>query len=216
MKIPLLAISFLVFAFIAKSIQGLPKNNEPVLDSTGEKVVTSADYFLLPAIPTPGGGGGGGLNLFAGKNMTCPLINVIQEHFDLLKGLPMKFSNAKEEEGVVYASTDINIKFSAAESLCSQETVWKVNDYDKRTGQWFITNDGVAGNPGVETLENWFKIEKVGLNVYKLAHCPSVCASCVTLCSGVGFYPIDGIRRLALSRFPLAVMLVKRYFNATD
>lgn len=217
MKTPLLTISILLFAFIAKPSSGGMTDNEsekPVLDSSGDNVVTAAEYFFLPAIPNPDCGG---LNLYDGRNKTCPLIDVIQEQVEMLKGLPVKFSYAREEEKeVVYASTDINIKFSAAERLCSQETVWKVNDYDNGTGQWFITNDGISGNPGAETLENWFKIERLGLNVYKLTHCPSVCDSCVTLCSGIGVYTVDGVRRLALSHSPLALALVRTNFNETD
>ncbi|KAJ0106105.1 hypothetical protein Patl1_19286 [Pistacia atlantica] len=35
-------------------------------------------------------------------------------------------------------------------------------------------------------------------NSYKIVHCPKVCDSCVSLCSEVGLYEIDGVRRLAI------------------
>ncbi|RYR07052.1 hypothetical protein Ahy_B05g074369 [Arachis hypogaea] len=66
------------------------------------------------------------------------------------------------------------------------------------SGVWFISTDGVAGNPGVNTVVNWFKIEKDGKD-YNLSFCPSVC-NCSTLCRALGiFTDSDGTKHLALS-----------------
>ncbi|TXG53966.1 hypothetical protein EZV62_019222 [Acer yangbiense] len=58
------------------------------------------------------------------------------------------------------------------------------------------------GNPGPQTLPNWFKFVKigVGINAYKIVHCPSdVSESTVHLCSDVGINYVENARRLALS-----------------
>ncbi|TXG47968.1 hypothetical protein EZV62_027262 [Acer yangbiense] len=91
-----------------------------------------------------------------------------------------------------------------------ESTVWKLDSHDDSLGQWFVTTGGVEGNPGRETISNWFKIEKFD-DDYKLVFCPSVCDTCRVLCRDIGIY-IDqatGIRRLALSDTPFKVMFKK-------
>ena len=109
---------------------------------------------------------------------------------------------------MVRVSTDLNIKFSAA-TICAQSTVWRLANYDESTGQYFVTTGGVEGNPGPETVSNWFKIEKLN-DDYKLVFCPGVCDVCKVICRDVGLY-IDehGTRRLALSDVPFVVMFRK-------
>ncbi|KAJ6738378.1 KUNITZ TRYPSIN INHIBITOR 2 [Salix koriyanagi] len=68
---------------------------------------------------------------------------------------------------------------------------------------------GGGGNPGPETLDNWFKIERYG-NGYKLVFCPTVCDDCEVLCRDIGIYvDSEGFRRLALSDVPFKVMFKK-------
>ncbi|KAK0588456.1 hypothetical protein LWI29_001266 [Acer saccharum] len=75
---------------------------------------------------------------------------------------------------------------------------------------WFITTNGAVGNPGAQTLESWFKFEKVDGNTYKIKYCPSVCETCVSICSDVGIYFGNGGRRLALSKTrPFLVSILK-------
>nr|ABG47463.1 vegetative storage protein [Litchi chinensis] len=199
MKSSLLTLTFLVvfLSFLPNSLLGA---SEPLYDINGDEVITGTEYYIVSAIR---GGGGGGLNLFSGRNERCPM-DVFQHRSDLQRGSPMMFFpvNYNGEKGaVVRASTDMNIQFNVQPDACSQHsTVWKVDNYDEKGGAWFITTNGVIGNPGSKTIHNWFKFEKVGtdLNAYKIVHCPSVCDSCVTLCSDVGInYGTQ--RRLALS-----------------
>ncbi|XP_031263033.1 kunitz trypsin inhibitor 5-like [Pistacia vera] len=188
-------LSFLFLALIASTPLLGAADPDPLLDVNGEKLLTGAPYYIVSAIR---GGGGGGLSLFPSKTL-CPL-DVIQQNLDTNRGQSLLFSPATQnEEEVLYESTDLNIKFSTPASICFQPTVWRVDNYDSSTGQWFITTNGVEGNPGAETLQNWFKFEMVGnTNSYKIVHCPKVCDSCVSLCSEVGLYEIDGVRRLAI------------------
>ena len=107
-------------------------------------------------------------------------------------------------EGVVRVLTDQNIRFNQT-TACKEGTVWKLDNFDTTTGQWFITTGGVIGNPGRETVGNWFKIEKYE-DAYKLVYCPSVCKFCKVICKDVGvFVDQSQSRRLALSDKPMKV-----------
>ncbi|TXG53974.1 hypothetical protein EZV62_019230 [Acer yangbiense] len=193
-----LAFSFLFLAFITKPL--LVASEQPLVDINGDKVRTGTTYRIVSAIR---GGGGGGLTLADGRNGLCPL-DVVQLGSDLMWGLPFLFSpvnNTVEEENDVPESTDLNIIFATPQiMICGEPKVWKVDNYDQSTGQWFITTNGAVGNPGAQTLESWFKFEKVNGNTYKIKYCPSVCETCVSLCSDVGIYFGNGGRRLALSK----------------
>ncbi|KAJ4713698.1 Trypsin inhibitor [Melia azedarach] len=144
------------------------------------------------------GAGGDGLSLHSGRNSLCPL-NVIQESFDLERGIRINFSPF-DNSIVVRESTDLNIKFLTLITSCNKQPVWKVDNYDDSRGKWFISTGGEEGNPGAHTLQNWFKLERIGSNagIYKIVHCPSVCESCVKLCNNVGISYVDGARRLVL------------------
>ncbi|KAK2662929.1 hypothetical protein Ddye_001503 [Dipteronia dyeriana] len=194
-----LAISFLFLAFISKPLLVAPE--QPLVDIRGNEVRTGTAYQIVSAIR---GAGGGGLTLGEGRNGLCPL-DVLQLGSDLMWGLPFLFSpvnNTVDKQDYVYESTDLNIIFVTSQiRICGEPKVWKVDNYDESKGQWFITTNGVVGNPGTQTLESWFKFEKVdGNNTYKIKYCPSVCESCVSLCSDVGIYYGDVYRRLALSK----------------
>lgn len=173
----------------------------PVLDISGNKLEVGFDYHILPVIR----GRGGGLTLSSSRNKTCPL-DVVQEQHEVSHGLPLRFSPVEPRKGVM-VSTDLNIRFSAA-SICVQPTVWKLDRFDERTRQWFVTSGGVEGNPGRETTSNWFKIEKYD-DDYKLVFCPTVCSFCKVLCRDIGIYIVDGKRNLALSDVPFKVMFKK-------
>ncbi|KAJ6684049.1 hypothetical protein OIU85_007715 [Salix viminalis] len=150
------------------------------------------------------GRGGGGLKMATTGRKTCPL-DVVQDRYEASKGLPLKFTPVNSKKGVIRVHTDLNIKFSAA-SICHQSTVWKLDSYDEWAKQWFVTTNGVEGNPGPETTRNWFKIEKFQNN-YKLVFCPTVCRHCKVMCKDVGIYTdAKGARRLALSNVPFKVM----------
>ncbi|KAF7824626.1 kunitz trypsin inhibitor 2 [Senna tora] len=54
-------------------------------------------------------------------------------------------------EGVVRVSSDQNIKFSV-QTACAEGTLWKLDDLDSATNQYFVTTGGVVGNPGPQTI----------------------------------------------------------------
>nr|3IIR_A Chain A, Trypsin inhibitor [Murraya koenigii]3IIR_B Chain B, Trypsin inhibitor [Murraya koenigii]3ZC8_A Chain A, TRYPSIN INHIBITOR [Murraya koenigii]3ZC9_A Chain A, TRYPSIN INHIBITOR [Murraya koenigii] len=167
---------------------------DPLLDINGNVVEASRDYYLVSVI---GGAGGGGLTLYRGRNELCPL-DVIQLSPDLHKGTRLRFA-AYNNTSIIHEAVDLNVKFST-ETSCNEPTVWRVDNYDPSRGKWFITTGGVEGNPGAQTLKNWFKLERVGTDqgTYEIVHCPSVCKSCVFLCNDVGV-SYDYRRRLALT-----------------
>ena len=126
----------------------------------------------------------------------------------------MTFSPAKTDTTqrgrAIGLSTDLNIKFSAS-TACVQSTVWKLDSFDEALGQWFVTTGGVEGNPGPNTISNWFKIDKYNdTKDYKLVFCPTVCSFCKVVCKDVGVFVKDGTRRLALTddnnKYPFVVM----------
>ncbi|KAK1591442.1 hypothetical protein Q3G72_007790 [Acer saccharum] len=215
MKSSFVALSILFLVFSSKSSLG--EQAEPLLDINGDKVVMGTKYYITSWI---WGAGGGGLNLHAGRNALCPM-DVIQDSLDISNGRPLTFSHVSnhgnQDDNIVYESTDVNIKFTIAPVSCNQPTVWKVDDYDESTGQWYITTNGVEGNAGPETLQNWFKFERYENTYgYKIVHCPSVCESCVKLCSNVGYHVADdGVRRMALKETPF-VLVFKKVSEATD
>uniref|UniRef100_A0A6N2LSZ7 Uncharacterized protein n=1 Tax=Salix viminalis TaxID=40686 RepID=A0A6N2LSZ7_SALVM len=143
---------------------------DPVLDVNGKILTTGTSYYILPVLIR--GRGGGGLKMATTVRKTCPL-DVVQDRYEASNGLPLKFTPVNSKKGVIRVHTDLNIKFSAA-SICHQSTVWKLDSYDEWAKQWFVTTNGVEGNPGPETTRNWFKIEKFQNN-YKLVFCPTVC-----------------------------------------
>ena len=206
MRAAILALSFLLFALAAN--QYLPRvaataAPEPVLDVTGKILRTGTSYYILPVIR----GRGGGLKMASTVRRTCPL-DVVQDRYEASNGLPLKFTPVNTKKGVVRVHTDLNIRFSAG-SICHQSTAWKLDNYDEWTKQWFVTTDGVEGNPGPETTNNWFKIEKFE-DKYKLVFCPTVCQHCKVMCKDIGIYvDAKGVRRLALTNVPLKVMFKK-------
>ncbi|OMO68114.1 Proteinase inhibitor I3, Kunitz legume [Corchorus capsularis] len=134
-------------------------NTSSVLDTDGDELRTGVPYYAVSAIR---GGGGGGLAIGHSKEEACPEI-VVQRGSDLDRGIPVIFSNADGQNGaVVQLSSDINIEFEPIRTkLCLTSVVWKLDNYDVSTGKWWVTTDGVKGEPGATTLNNWFKIEKM-------------------------------------------------------
>ncbi|CAJ2667148.1 unnamed protein product [Trifolium pratense] len=121
------------------------------------------------------------------------------------QGLPLTFKPVNPKKGVIRVSTDLNIKFSSRTISPLHSGVWKLDRFDFSKRRWFVTTGGIVGNPGRETINNWFKIKKYG-DAYKLVYCPSVVQSFKHLCKDVGvFVDEKGNKRLALSDVPLKV-----------
>ncbi|KAJ1377263.1 Proteinase inhibitor I3, Kunitz legume [Sesbania bispinosa] len=185
----------LLFALSTKALLGAAgPAPEQVVDTSGKKVRAGAYYYIVPASPAYGG------ISFVNTGEDCPLDVVVVEGY---LGFPLVFTTVNQKKGVVRVNTDLNIYFSA-ETTCPQSTVWKLKDYDYSAGAWFVTTGGVIGNPGSQTISNWFKIEKYE-DAYKLVYCPSVCSYCSYQCSDIGIYEDQYGKRLALSNVPYKV-----------
>ncbi|XP_008778295.2 miraculin-like [Phoenix dactylifera] len=156
---------------------------EVVLDRDGNELRRGVEYYIYPGITDVAGG----LTL-ASRNHSCPL-DVTLAISPTSNGLPLTFLPADPEEDTINTSTDLNIVFSAV-TICVQSTVWKL-DFDDAAGRFYVTTGGVAGNPGRETLANWFKIEN-DRGAYKLVFCPTVCDICKPVCGNLGVYREDG------------------------
>ncbi|KAI3936123.1 hypothetical protein MKW92_004323 [Papaver armeniacum] len=190
----------LAFAFISLAISvqfsAVSAASEAVLDIKGQSLRKGTKYYVLPVARGMGGG------LVLGKQLNgtqCPL-HVVQAQREIFDGIPLTFTSVKPNAPVIRVSTDLNVKFSAS-SICFQSMVWSLTDFDESVSKRFIAADGVAGNPGLQTVGNWFKIEKDGVikNSYKFLHCPGVCNFCKVICKEVGiFIGSDGVRRLSL------------------
>ncbi|KAJ7967647.1 Kunitz trypsin inhibitor [Quillaja saponaria] len=201
MKTAFLALFVFLFAFTTKPfLTAAIAAPEPVLDVFHEQLRSGVNYYIVPST-------GGLLSMVSTRNKTCPL-DVIQasNHIQPLTFTP--YINPKK--GVVRVSTDLNIKFSDATS-CVQPAVWKLDYFDRLTGQFFVTTGGVVGNPGPQTIKNWFKIEQFGRG-YKLVYCPTVCKFCRVQCKDLGIYTEEGMKRLALSDEPLLVRFLKAHY----
>ncbi|KAJ7970146.1 Kunitz trypsin inhibitor [Quillaja saponaria] len=159
-SIALLAVSFLLFAFNAFAIP------DPVFDISGDIVQGGVSYDILPVHK----GRGGGFTLANTGNKQSGPLDVIQQHVGAFDSLPLTFPPLIQRRGEVHISNDLIIKVSAKTSS-ELSTVWKLAK--QPNGIWFVTTGGVEGNPGFDTITNWFKIEKYG-NDYKLAFCPEV------------------------------------------
>ncbi|KAL4583790.1 hypothetical protein LXL04_008374 [Taraxacum kok-saghyz] len=174
---------------------------DPVRDLDGNLVRAGTEYYILPVFR----GRGGGVTYGRRRNESCPL-DVVQADLEIDNGLPVTFTPVDPKKGVIRESTDQNIIFSAA-SICFQSNVWMLELYD---GEFVVSGRGVAGNPGRETISNWFKIEKYEGD-YKLVFCPTVCDFCKPVCGDIGVL-IDestGRRRLAISEVPFKIMFKK-------
>jgi len=209
MKNTLLAF-FLLFTFLTS--QPLPgaadASNEQVVDTLGKKLRADANYYIIPVIPIHRCGpydkcrSSGSSLALASIEKTCPLDVVVVDRY---QALPLTFTPVNPKKGAIRVSTDLNIKFLSHATCPHNRMVWKLDRFNVSKRQWFITIGGVAGNPGWETINNWFKIEKY-VDAYKLVFCPSVVQSSKHMCKDVGvFVDENGNKRLALSDVPLKV-----------
>ncbi|XP_027359395.1 kunitz trypsin inhibitor 2-like [Abrus precatorius] len=208
MKNTLLAF-VLLFAFSSQPLLGEAEASpEQVVDTLGKKLRAGLSYYIIPAMPLTKCGrygkcrSGGGLAL-ASIGESCPLDVVVVDGYH---GLPITFSPIDPKKGMVRVSTDLNIMFTTHRTSCAEYSlVWKLDNFDVSKRQWFVITGGSMGNPGWETIHNWFKIEKCD-EAYKIVYCPNVFPSSKHMCKDVGvFVDENGYRRLALSDVPFKV-----------
>ncbi|KAK7270709.1 hypothetical protein RJT34_26066 [Clitoria ternatea] len=198
----------LLFALTSEPFLGAAEASpEQVVDTSGKKLRAGLSYYIVPVMPLTRCGRYGRCRSYEGLAVasigeSCPLDVVVVNG----RGLPLSFSPVDPNKGVVRVSTDLNIVFSTDRTSCAEYSpVWKLDHFDVSKRQWFVTTGGSMGNPGWETIQNWFKIEKCD-GAYKIVYCPSVCPSSKHMCKDVGvFVDDDGYRRLALSDVPFKV-----------
>jgi hypothetical protein len=189
--------SFIFIVFSTLSLSSA-QSSSSVLDIDRNFLKSDLSYYILPVMR----GMGGGIALTPTDiNRKCPL-DVIQEKVETRNGLPLTFIPVNASKGnIISESTDLNIKFPGV-TICGQPPVWRLEVVN---GQRVVSSRGIVGNPGRETISNWFKIEKYGGNGYKLAFCPTVCNTCKPACGDIGVAK-DGRRSLIVSKEPLMVM----------
>ncbi|MDT3479967.1 Kunitz-type protease inhibitor, partial [Salmonella enterica] len=129
----------------------------------------------------------------------CPL-NVAQKSSDLDKGHPVIVSLSDSSE-VVHLLADVKIEFTGHVSD-GGSPIWKLDRADSE-GQRYVTLNGDPNNAIDE--DNWFKIDKVGTDGYKLLYCPPEAQG---NCGYLGRYFKDGKRWLFLSDNPLGFVFV--------
>lgn len=175
-------------------------------DSDGHEVQPGLKYHITPIQSNDSSGGG--LSL-ASRDGICPPF-VVQENTQLSNGLPLRFVPLDTKQNSITLSSDLNILFNAA-TICVQSTVWRViNGGGFGGGKYYVRSGGVVGRPGVATVSNWFRIERVGDIGYKIVFCPSVCSSsCKVVCGDVGILEENGKKWLALGDKPLVFMFQK-------
>ncbi|CAN4085386.1 unnamed protein product [Withania somnifera] len=187
--VPFLLVALLSTTFFLVNGQDVA---EPVLDVSGNAVHTGVNYFILPS----GRGNGGGLQLGSIRNRTKPLV-VIQNTDESVIGVNLQFSPVDPKENTVRLSTDMNVKFTSM-VISDSSTVWTINT-ELIPRRVLVTVGGAEGNPGRETLGNWFKIAKYE-DAYKLVYCPGVCNICRPFCGDIGILVENGKRVLFVGR----------------
>ncbi|KAL3512419.1 hypothetical protein ACH5RR_025136 [Cinchona calisaya] len=198
-----LAYSLIIACFSSNFLLSTAQNvSAPVLDTAGQELRQGVNYYILPAK----GGNGGGLTLANGKNDSCPY-EIVQELNEGANGIPLRFSPVDANDTIIRVATDLNIKFINFSSslVCPQSNVWTLD-----ANRQFVTTGGVEGNPGPQTISNWFKILKYE-DAYQLQYCPSV-STCgnpcgiLLLCENIGILVDNGRRRLALNQSPFKIV----------
>ncbi|KAK9067880.1 hypothetical protein SSX86_011991 [Deinandra increscens subsp. villosa] len=169
-----------------------------VLDISRKKIRTGVVYGAFPT--SIDGFGGSIAPATVGHNNSCPAGVIEFQTDEHSRGFTMTPVDPKK--GVIRLSSDVNIKFSGS-TMCGESNVWRVK-YDKGMKKYAVMVGGVEGNPGPETLDSWFKIEKAE-DGYKFVYCPSVCKYCKVMCGDIGTAgDQNGVTRLVLGGEPMS------------
>ncbi|XP_047156492.1 miraculin-like [Vigna umbellata] len=199
----------LLFALVSQPLLGAAEASpDEVVDTVGKLLRAGVNYNILLSMPYTNSRNPKGLGLSKiGKS--CPLDVVVVDRYH---SLPLRFIPVNPKKGVIRVSTDLNIMFPPNITCPHHSTVWKLESFKVSKGRSLslVSTGGVKGNPGRETIGNWFKIEKYG-GAYKLVYCPSVCPYCKhVVCENVGMFVDEkGNHRLALSAVPFQVKFLK-------
>ncbi|CAN4087879.1 unnamed protein product [Withania somnifera] len=151
--------------------------SEPVLDVSGKAVERGSNYYILPV---GGRSNEGGLGVSSIRNQN---ILVVSQNAQSSAGSAVQFSPVDSNGSAVRLSTDMNVKFMSM-VISYSSTVWTINT-ELIPQRHLVTVGGVEGNPGRDTLGNWFKIDKYE-DAYKFVYCPGVCETCRPFCGDIG------------------------------
>ncbi|KAJ1431303.1 Proteinase inhibitor I3, Kunitz legume [Sesbania bispinosa] len=98
----LLTLSFLLFAFtIDLPLAFSQENIEQVKDIDGNPIFPGGRFYIVSAIR--GAGGGGVTTLGQTGDSTCP-VTVVQERFDVMKGLLVKLKIPGISPGIIFTN----------------------------------------------------------------------------------------------------------------
>ncbi|KAK6794927.1 hypothetical protein RDI58_008380 [Solanum bulbocastanum] len=175
-------LSFLVAIILSTSFIFLVKAqniSEPVLDISGKAIVKGSQYFI---VPVSGRSNEGGLDVSGIRNTVDP--PVVTQNPQSSVGSSLRFTPVDSNENIVRLSTDLNVKFMDIIFTDNRSTVWTINT-TLIPQRYLVAVGGVEGNPGRDTLGNWFKIDKYE-DAYKFVYCPGVCETCRPFCGDVG------------------------------
>ncbi|XP_059306809.1 kunitz trypsin inhibitor 5-like [Lycium ferocissimum] len=179
MEVTRFMIPFLLLAILSTTFFSLVKAqnvSEPVLDDSGKAVQKGSNYYVLPV----GRGNNGGLQVGSIRNQSTL---VVSQNTQSSIGGTVQFSPVDLNESTIRISTDLNVKFTSM-AIFGSSAVWTINT-DLIPQRYLVTLGGVEGNPGRDTLSNWFKIDKYE-DAYKFVYCPGVCETCRPFCGDIG------------------------------
>ncbi|XP_028797069.1 trypsin inhibitor DE5 alpha chain-like [Neltuma alba] len=161
MKVNLLALFFLLFAFISAKAG-------PLVDTEDSPIRNGGSYYILPALR----GLGGGVSLAATGNETCPL-TVVQTINELSNGLPTRLSSPHR---IAYLRTDFNLEFTvvAPPKCAAQPAKWTIVGGDDE-----IKQVKLAGYE--DTLRGSFRIQTYRGLTYRIVFCSTDEDSCSAL-----------------------------------
>nr|GME19297.1 kunitz trypsin inhibitor 2-like [Ipomoea batatas] len=198
MKTQFFLLSLFLFSILLCEVIEAQDTNA-VLDIRGKILRAGVKYYVVPLLQDQGGG----LDLASPGRQSCPQ-SVVQDDV-YWWGNTIQFYPVNSQKGVIREWIDLNIEFPDAYTGCPESKVWTISgDPSSYDITHYITDGGRKGNPGQQTLSNWFKIVKT-TNAYKFMFCPSVCDDCSYVCQDVGISKKRGQRRLVLSNTPLEI-----------
>ncbi|KAH0689879.1 hypothetical protein KY289_017237 [Solanum tuberosum] len=175
-------LPFLVAIILSTSFIFLVKAqniSEPVLDNSGKALVQGSQYFIVPVTDRSNEGG---LGVSGIRNTVDPLVVTQYPQSSVSKSL--RFTPVDSNENIVRLSTDLNVKFMDIIFPDNRFMVWTINT-TLIPQRYLVAVGGVEGNPGRDTLGNWFKIDKYE-DAYKFVYCPGVCETCRPFCGDIG------------------------------
>ncbi|XP_057530034.1 miraculin-like [Amaranthus tricolor] len=143
-----------------------------ILDTDGNPLVSGSRYYILTSGWGAAGRGGVTPTIRSSSGVPCPKY-VAQFSSEWEKGRPVSFFPSDPNQKEITEETEVNISFGL-DPYCRNSMVWQLNFEDSGVGSYipFITTNGVIGNPGAETFNNWFQIEKIDkFGSYRILYC---------------------------------------------